>query len=52
MNDSAKTNTIRTHLRPGEKLIESDVSYYLLSGHPAIRIIDTQSFGRLGQPIS
>jgi hypothetical protein len=52
MNDSAKTNTIRTHLTPGEKLIELDVTRYLLSGHPAIRIIETQSFGGPGQPIS
>ena len=52
MNDWAKTNTIRTHLKPGEKLIELNVSHYLLSGHPAIRIIETQNFGRLGQPIS
>jgi hypothetical protein len=35
MNDSAKTNIIRTHLKPGEKLIELNVS--LLSGDPAIR---------------
>ena len=52
MNDSAKTNTIRTHLTPGESLIELDVTHYLLLGHPAIRIIETQSFGGLGQPIS
>jgi PsbP-like protein len=52
MNDSAKTNTIRTHLTPGERLIELDVTRYLLSGHPAIRIIETQSFGGPGQPIS
>ena len=52
MNDSAKTNTIRTHLTLGERLIELDVTRYLLSGHPAIRIIETQSFGGPGQPIS
>jgi hypothetical protein len=52
MNDSAKTNTIRLHLTPGERLIELDVTRYLLSGHPAIRIIETQSFGGPGQPIS
>jgi hypothetical protein len=52
MNDSAKTNTIRTHLTPGERLIELDVNHYVLSGHPAIRIIETQSFGGPGQPIS
>ena len=52
MNNSAKTNTIRTHLTPGERLIELDVSHYVLSGHPAIRIIETQSFGGPGQPIS
>jgi PsbP-like protein len=52
MNDSAKSNTIRTHLTPGERLIELDVTHYLLSGHPAIRIIETQSFGGPGQPIS
>jgi hypothetical protein len=52
MNDSAKVNTIRTHLTPGERLIELDVTRYLLSGHPAIRIIEIQSFGGLGQPIS
>ena len=52
MNDSAKTNTIRTHLTPGERLIELNVTHYLLSGHPAIRIIETQGFGGLGQPIS
>jgi hypothetical protein len=52
MNDSAKTNTIRTHLTPGEEIIELDVSHYLLSGHPTIRIIETQSFGGPGQPIS
>jgi PsbP-like protein len=51
-NNSAKTNTIRTHLTPGEKLIELDVNHYVLSGHPAIRIIETQSFGGPGQPIS
>ena len=52
MNDSAKANTIRTHLTPGERLIELDVTHYLLSGYPAIRIIETQSFGGPGQPIS
>ena len=52
MNDSAKTNTIRTHLTPGEEIIELDVAHYLLSGHPAIRIIETQSFGESGEPIS
>ena len=51
-NNSAKTNTIRTYLTPGEKLIELDVNHYVLSGHPAIRIIETQSFGGPGQPIS
>ena len=40
MNDSA------------EEIIELDVSHYLLLGHPAIRIIETQSFGGPGQPIS
>jgi hypothetical protein len=39
-------------LTPGEKLIELDVSHYVLSGHRAIRIIETQSFGGPGQPIS
>src|SRR5919202_5900132 len=52
MNDSAKINTIRTHLTPGEEIIELDVSHYVLSGHPAIRIIETQSFGGPGQLIS
>jgi PsbP-like protein len=52
MNNSAKTNTIRTHLTPGEEIIELDVSHYVLSGHPAIRIIETQSFGESGEPIS
>ena len=52
MNDSAKTNTIRTHLTPGERLIELNVTHYLLSGHPAIRIIETQGFGESGEPIS
>ena len=52
MNDSAKTNTIRTHLTPGEDIIELDVTHYVLSGHPAIRIIETQSFGGSGEPIS
>ena len=52
MNNSEKTNTIRTHLTPGERLIELDVTRCLLSGHPAIRIIETQSFGGAGQPIS
>jgi hypothetical protein len=52
MNDSAKTNTIKTHLTPGERLIELDVSHYALLGHRAIRIIETQSFGGSGQPIS
>ena len=52
MNDSAKTNTIRTHLTPGEEIIELDVTHYLLSGHPAIRIIETRSFGGLAQPAS
>ena len=52
MNEAAKTNTIRTHLTPGENLIELDVIHYLLSGHPAIRIIETQSFGGLAQPAS
>ena len=52
MNDSAKTNTIRTHLTPGEDIIELDVTHYVLSGHPAIRIIETQSFGESGEPIS
>ena len=40
MNDSAKTNTIRTHLTPGENLVELDVTHYLLSGHRAIRIVE------------
>ena len=52
MNDAAKTHTIRTHLTPSENLIELDAIHYLLSGHPAIRIIETQSFGGPGQPIS
>jgi hypothetical protein len=52
MNNSAKTNTIRAHLTPGETLLELDVSHYVLSGHPAIRIIETQSFGGPGEPIS
>jgi hypothetical protein len=52
MNDAAKTNTIRTHLTPSENLIELDVIHYLLSGHRAIRIIETQSFGGPGQPTS
>ena len=52
MNDTAKTNTIRTHLTPGERIIELDVNHYVLSAHPAIRIIETQSFGGTGQPIS
>jgi hypothetical protein len=52
MNDSTKTNTIRTHLTPGEILLELDVTHYVLSGHPAIRIIETQSFGEPGQPMS
>ena len=52
MNDTAKVNAIRTHLTPGERLVELDVTHYLLSGHPAIRIIETQSFGGPGQPIS
>jgi hypothetical protein len=52
MNDSAKTNTIRTHLTPGESLVELDVTHYLLSGHRAIRIVETQSFGGPGQPTS
>jgi hypothetical protein len=52
MNDTAKSNTIRTHLTPGEKLIELDVNHYVLSGHSAIRIIETQSFGGPREPIS
>ena len=52
MDDTAKTNTIMTHLTPGESLVELDVTHYLLSGHPAIRIIETQSFGGPGEPIS
>ena len=52
MNDSAKINTIRTHLTPGEEIIELDVSHYVLSCHPAIRIIETQSFGKSGEPIA
>jgi hypothetical protein len=51
MNDSAKINTIRAHLTPGEEIIELDVTH-LLAGHPAIRIIGTQSFGESGEPIS
>jgi hypothetical protein len=52
MNDSSKTNTITTHLTPGESLVELDVTHYLLSGHRAIRIVETQSFGGPGQPTS
>jgi hypothetical protein len=52
MNDSAKTNAIRTHLTPGERLLELDVTRYLLSGHPAIRVVEIQSFGAPGRPIS
>jgi hypothetical protein len=48
MNNSAKTNTIRTHLTPGERLIELDVNHYVLSGHPAIRTGETQSLGGPG----
>ena len=40
MNDSA------------EEIIELDVSHYVLSGHRTIRIIETQSFGGPGEPIS
>jgi len=36
----------------GEKLLELDISRYLLSGHPAIRLVEIQSFGGLGQPHS
>jgi hypothetical protein len=52
LNDAAKTNTIRTHLTPSEDLIELDIIHYLLSGYRAIRIVETQSFGGPGQPIS
>jgi hypothetical protein len=30
MSNSAKTNTIRTHLTPGEKIIELDVNHYMI----------------------
>ena len=30
VSNSAKTNTIRTHLTPGEKIIELDVNHYML----------------------
>ena len=40
MNDTAKTNTIRTHLTTGENLIELDVIHYHLSGHPATSTIE------------
>ena len=34
----------------GENLLELDVTHYLLSGHPAIRLLEIQSFGGPGQP--
>jgi hypothetical protein len=39
-------------LTPSEDLIELDIIHYLLSGYRAIRIVETQSFGGPGQPIS
>jgi hypothetical protein len=51
-DDSAKINAIKSHLFGGEKLLELDVSRYLLSGHPAIRLVEIQSFGGPGQPQS
>jgi hypothetical protein len=52
MDDIAKANFIKAHLKPGESLLELDVTHYLLSGHPAIRLIEIQSFGGPGQPKS
>jgi hypothetical protein len=41
--NSAKANAIRETLRSDENILELDVSRYFLSGHPAIRIIETSS---------
>jgi hypothetical protein len=53
-NDSAKENAIRSNFLSlsGEKLLELDVNRYLLSGHPATRHIEIQSYGGPRQPQS
>lgn len=52
MSDLEKVNAIGSQLLPGENVLELDVSRYFLSGHPAIRLIEIQSFGGPEQPTS
>ena len=42
-NESAKANAIRASLSSNENLLELDTSRYFLSGHPAIRLVETSS---------
>jgi hypothetical protein len=51
-DDSAMINAIKSNLYGGEKLLELDVSRYIISDHPAIRLVEIQSFGGAGQPQS
>jgi hypothetical protein len=50
-NDTAKANALRTFITrtvPGANILELDVSRYFLSGHPATRLVDIESYGRPG----
>jgi hypothetical protein len=40
-NESEKANAIRESLSSNENLLELDTSRYFLSGHPAIRLVET-----------
>jgi PsbP-like protein len=42
-NESEKANAIRESLSSNENLLELDTSRYFLSGHPAVRLVETSS---------
>jgi len=42
-NESEKANAIRESLSSNENLLELDTNRYFLSGHPAIRLVETSS---------
>ena len=48
-NESEKANVFGSMLLPGEKVLELDFTRYFLSGIPAVRVIEIQSFGEPGR---
>jgi hypothetical protein len=47
--ESEKANVFGLMLLPGEKVLELDFTRYFLSGIPAVRVIEIQSFGEPGR---